>query len=195
MHAILLRTHYGPKQTLGEFRLYDQGKLIFSCKTLELPWLENKNRVSCIPEGIYKTRFRTVGKYAREALHVITPDGEEVPGRVNILIHKGNFYTDILGCLLLGAAHTDINRDGLKDVTHSEATVNALLAIAHEFTLEIVDARTDSRKVRPTALNLRNDSGEVIAPLPRGTELEVAERKGKLLAVTVAGWVHADYVE
>ena len=115
----LLRTSCQPKQTLGNLSI--DGKEI--CKTLELPWLENKRRVSCIPEGEYTVVKRNSPKY-KNHFHIL-----EVPNRDWILIHHGNFYTDILGCILVGENHVDINRDGLLDVTNSVATMKKLNTI------------------------------------------------------------------
>ena len=104
------------KQTLGT--LYYEGKEV--CKTLELPWLENQRRVSCIPKGTYKVVKRYSQKY-KHHFHIL-----DVENRDWILIHHGNYYTDILGCILVGKSHTDINGDGLLDVTSSVATMKIL---------------------------------------------------------------------
>ncbi len=54
------------------------------CDTIELPWLNNQRRNSCIPEGRYKLRKRYT---ARFGLHCWV---ENVPGRDAILIHSFN---------------------------------------------------------------------------------------------------------
>ena len=133
MKVIITRSIAQPKQTLGTLELFDsKGKSLFQCKTLELPWLENKIQVSCIPKGTYKVTTRTSPKYG---LHYHIQD---VPNRSFILIHHGNYYTDILGCILVGKAHTDINGDKLADVTSSKVTLQQLLKLAPEgFKLEI----------------------------------------------------------
>lgn len=42
------------KQTLGKGKVIsDDGRLLFSFETLELPWLNNQHDVSCIPLGNY----------------------------------------------------------------------------------------------------------------------------------------------
>lgn len=133
MKVIIIRSIAQPKQTLGTLELFDAtGKSIFKCKTLELPWLKNKTKVSCIPTGTYKVIARTSPKYG---LHYHIQD---VPDRSFILIHHGNYYTDILGCILVGKAHTDINGDKLADVTSSKVTLKELLKLAPDgFNLEI----------------------------------------------------------
>jgi len=68
--------------------------------TLELPWLDNKRNVSCIPDGEYKTEFlekSASGRY--ENVYWV----KDVPGRSQILIHAGNFTKDTHGCILIGS--------------------------------------------------------------------------------------------
>ena len=66
------------------------------CVTLELPWKDNKPEVSCIPKGEYRIKKVVSPKYG-SVFQVMN-----VPNRDHILIHKGNFTTDVLGCILLG---------------------------------------------------------------------------------------------
>jgi hypothetical protein len=108
------------KQTLGEMEVTQSGKVVFRCKTLELAWKNNQQQISCIPTGTYKVVKRWSEKYGNH-FHVLN-----VPGRSFILIHQGNFYKEILGCILVGQSHTDINGDGYKDVANSKVTMQAL---------------------------------------------------------------------
>lgn len=117
---VIVRRLFEEKQTLGDGEVFMGTKSIFGFKTLELPWLNNQQQVSCIPEGEYEVVKRHSPKY-KNHFHVT-----EVPGRSWILIHSGNFYSDILGCILPGNAFRDINKDGLLDVI-SSATVMKLL--------------------------------------------------------------------
>lgn len=137
MNAILHRLHCRDEQTEGSFRLYDGERPVFSCVTLELAWKDNMPEVSCIPKGSYKAVPRTSEKYGWH-YRILSPDGSEVPGRSYILIHAGNFKTDIKGCILVGQNHADINADGYADVTASVATLQRLLELAPEgFDFEI----------------------------------------------------------
>lgn len=62
-----------------------------------------------------------------------------VDGRTYILIHPGNFYTDIEGCILVGSDLSDINADGLIDVINSGDTMDKLLELMpNKFNLTIV---------------------------------------------------------
>lgn len=108
--------------------------IVYQCKTLELPNLNNERRVSCIPEGRYKVNKHVSPKFGA-CFHI-----KDVPNRAEILIHKANFRDDLLGCIGVGRAHTDINKDGLRDVTESANTMTALLRLLpNEFDLEIIN--------------------------------------------------------
>lgn len=126
MKAYLNRREFEAKQTLGDFRLEQNGQILFKCKTLELPWLNNQVQKSCIPAGKYQVVTRFSPKF-KNHFHLL-----DVPGRTWILIHSGNYYTDILGCILVGEKHLDINGDGLRDVTNSKVTLKKLLQLAPE---------------------------------------------------------------
>lgn len=131
---VLTRMAYGDKQVTGMAEVRDAlGAFRLALYTLELPWLDNQVRKSCIPYGIYRCRKRWSKKYGHhwEVL--------DVDGRVLILIHHGNYHHDTLGCILVGRSLKDLNRDGLLDTTDSVATMNELRAILpDEFELEII---------------------------------------------------------
>jgi hypothetical protein len=113
-----------PQQTLGMLRHEPSG---WTCCTLELPWVDNKNRRSCIPPGLgeelitYKVRRHESPRYG-ECLWL-----PGVRGRSEILIHAGNYVSDTFGCILVGAQFTDLDGDSLTDVTSSRRTLGVLL--------------------------------------------------------------------
>jgi hypothetical protein len=109
------RFEYGDKQVLGIMMVGN--KQFYS---LELDWQNNQRRESCIPPGRYRLKKRYSGKYGHH-FHVL-----DVPGRDMILIHHGNYHTDILGCILIGLGLHDINKDGLQDVTSSKVALSLL---------------------------------------------------------------------
>jgi len=141
MNKATIKRTYEPKQTLGKFTLFDEsGAVKFECKSLELPWLNNQRKISCIPEGVYKvTRTTSPSQGVCFAVN-------NVPNRSNVLIHKGNYAgsmnpktgkPDILGCIMLGTAHADTNKDGIRDIILSASTVQLLLTLVSEFELTI----------------------------------------------------------
>jgi hypothetical protein len=61
---------------------------------IELPWLQNEKRKSCIPEGTYQLKARFSEKF-KHHLQL-----ENVPGRSLILIHPANdAQSELKGCL------------------------------------------------------------------------------------------------
>ena len=76
----------------------------FNCRTLELPWRENQQQISCIPPADYKVEIRLSNKYGR--IYWV----RQVQNRSYILIHSGNYAGDtskgfkshVMGCILLG---------------------------------------------------------------------------------------------
>ena len=133
MKATITRDKLQEAQTLGTLVLTDdEGNKLFSCKTLELPWLDNKRNESCIPLGNYKVITRQSARYNKH-YHIL-----DVQGRSFVLIHIGNYYTQTKGCILVGEKLADLNADGYKDVTNSKLTMQKLLKLApNGFTLEI----------------------------------------------------------
>lgn len=115
-------------QTLG--RMFYNDKQI--CCTLELPWKENRNRVSCIPKEKYRVIKRWSKKYGWH-FHIL-----DVPNRSYILIHHGNYFYDFLGCIGVGEKFAFINKDAHLDITSSKATMKKLLKeLPDEFDLII----------------------------------------------------------
>lgn len=72
--------------------LYFDDKLI--CKTIELPWRDNINQHSCIPEGVYKITKRYSKRFKNHFCLV------NVPNRSLILIHPANnALKELKGCI------------------------------------------------------------------------------------------------
>ena len=123
MELHLTRLEENDKQTIGVLQLIDNNNVLFSCYTLELPYIQNQRNVSCIPLGKYNTVLRTSFKFGNH-LHITN-----VYGRSYILIHSGNFNSDIRGCVIIGSSFKDINSDGYADVVNSKRTLKKLMAI------------------------------------------------------------------
>ncbi len=123
MKVTLLRDYYAD-HTRGSLLVQDDlGNLVFTCQALELPWRDNAFQVSCIPEGEYDVERRTSAKF-KQHFHV-----KGVPKRTFILLHPGNFTTDILGCILPGKRLTHLNADAVPDIEQTRITLNRLLAL------------------------------------------------------------------
>jgi len=89
----LIRVEYTDKCVRGV--LLVNGKL--QCATLENPWLDNVQDLSCIPEGSYDLTRTNSNRFGE------TFEISGVPGRTRILVHWGNTAKDTEGCVLLGA--------------------------------------------------------------------------------------------
>jgi hypothetical protein len=113
------RTQREDKQTLGVM-LHESKTL---CYTLELPWLDNQKGISCIPEGEYEVVSRKTpsSQFKYKHYHIL-----DVPDRSWILIHGGNYHTQIKGCILVGSEWEDLNGDGYMDVVNSRKTLESL---------------------------------------------------------------------
>jgi hypothetical protein len=76
--------------------------------TLERPWLSNMQGRSCIPEGRYIAKRHVSLKFG-ETFWL-----QDVPGRSEILFHKGNLADDSHGCILVGERFDPVNgQDGI----------------------------------------------------------------------------------
>lgn len=102
--VVTLHRTYKKSATLAEL-LLPSGKII---RTIERPWLNNKRRVSCYPEGIYLVKWlprSASGKYKR-VWHV-----QKVPNRSGILFHGGNLVKHSLGCTIVGLRHGKLGNE------------------------------------------------------------------------------------
>ena len=86
---MLIRSYY-PAGTNGEL-FFDRKKV---CSTIELPWLNNQSRISCIPEGKYELIKRYSLKFG---WHLLL---KNVIDREIILIHPANdARKELKGCI------------------------------------------------------------------------------------------------
>ena len=137
LHAQLTRFSTSDSGTKGTLH-FDGG---FSCKTLELPWRENKKKISCIPPGTYKCSLYPSSKFG------LVYNIEDVPSRNAILLHTGNFAgdvnkglkSDVEGCILLGMKFGILS--GQEAILDSRKAKLALMEFTdnEEFELTILD--------------------------------------------------------
>ena len=100
MLLVLQRTYF-PEGTQGILQF--NGTTI--CNTIELPWLHNSRKVSCIPEGMYVLKKRFSKKFGWH-IHLV-----DVPGRQFILIHPANdAKKELLGCIAPVTYHIGIGK-------------------------------------------------------------------------------------
>lgn len=113
----LIRVEQTEEATIGV--LVVDGESI--CWTLEEPWRQNKQNVSCIPIG----RYPLVLEYSpskRQKLWTI----KDVPNRSYVRIHTGNTVDDTEGCPLTGSTPGVLN--GKRAVLGSKTAFKAFMA-------------------------------------------------------------------
>ena len=112
MKLQVVRTQFGKDATNG--LLFVNG--VFECYTLEDQYQAVKvMHETCIPEGTYDIKFRTVGSFSERykkkygnshygMLHL-----QDVPNFTYILIHAGNTDEHTSGCLIVGETQQDLD--------------------------------------------------------------------------------------
>jgi hypothetical protein len=119
------------------------GRLRFGdniCRTLELPWRDNRVQLSCIPTGSYIIRWKRSNRFGL-CYHVLG-----VLGRSSVLIHSANFAgdstlgfkTELHGCISLclrmgtmdGQLAGLVSRPAVKAFEHWGAGRDLLLEIS-----------------------------------------------------------------
>jgi hypothetical protein len=103
--------------------------------TLERPWLDNKKGESCIPAGHYEC-VRVQSPRFGDTFMV-----KDVPGRSEILFHKGNLSDDSRGCILIGEQFNPVlGKPGITASKEGFAEFLSLTSLTNSFTLNIEEA-------------------------------------------------------
>ena len=122
MKLTVVRTQFGTDATNG-ILLVDG---VFECYTLEDQYQAVKvMHETCIPEGTYDIKFRTVGSFSERykkkygnahygMLHL-----QDVPNFTYILIHAGNTDEHTSGCLIVGETQQDLDLSDDGFIGHS----------------------------------------------------------------------------
>lgn len=106
---LFLTRRYSPTETLGEL-IIDSHRF----STIEPPWIEDaragsKPMESCVPEGVYDLVPHSSRKFG-ETWALVNPHLQvwhqashiKGAGRYAILLHVGNWVTDVVGCVAVG---------------------------------------------------------------------------------------------
>ena len=93
MKRVILKRR--PSIPMGTFGVISVDNLVLF--TVELPWKDNANNVSCIPTGKYRCSWTKSPR-----LKKFTYEVTNVKGRSGIRIHSANFAYQVLGCIALG---------------------------------------------------------------------------------------------
>jgi hypothetical protein len=128
--------------------------------TMERPWIPDPNGgkggkkyESCVPVGVYRLRPRESPKYGKHFIlsnpmldvyetPLDVPRGRENSTRTLVLVHVGNYWWDVIGCIAVGKGRA---RDGAAGwmVTHSREGMNELRML----TQSVIDMQLDVREV------------------------------------------------
>jgi len=123
MKLELIRHKDNGVQTVGTLSIWDGDVIIFSCKTLELPYKDNQKNISCIPAGKYPIKHRESKKYGKH-LHI-----QKVTGRTYILMHSANFFHQLEGCIAVGKEFMHIDDDQQIDISASKLTLKRIVSL------------------------------------------------------------------
>jgi len=121
-------------------------ELKWQAYTLELPWRDNRNNLSYIPEGVYQVRWTRSPRFSRKYKRdYFTYEILNVPKRGGIRIHSGNLAGDVekgmithsLGCPLIGYQVGRMNNQ--KAILVSKPATRAFEALLNKrpFELEV----------------------------------------------------------
>lgn len=126
--------------TLGNI-LLPSGRVL---ATIERPWLKNEISVSCIPEGVYtlSKRYSPVVRRTTRTRYDVGWEVRAVPNRTYIMIHPGNWSTDVEGCIAVGMQHRILT--GRLAVGDSMAAFQVFMS-----ELEATGDRTHELHIRP----------------------------------------------
>ena len=140
-HAAITRTFATDKGVFGDFRIYQNGKVVFRCATLERPWEGNKRRVSCIPKGSYELylcgdkSYNLVNsyqrKYGKDNVPYVPLLRGTRPQRYGIFIHIGNYIGDSEGCILVGETKDTAAKKGGKSVFMAKQSKQAFIRLVN----------------------------------------------------------------
>jgi hypothetical protein len=117
MELVLIRT-YHTDGTNGTLTINNS----FQCYTIELPWVNNLPRRSCIPEGRYELKKRYSPKFKD---HLLV---KGVPGRSLVLLHPANdALKELKGCIAPVSS-----LDGAGKGSHSRKAFKKLLQLVYK---------------------------------------------------------------
>lgn len=122
---VRLERVYLPTETLGSIYVDD----VLAVKSMELPDKGNAHNISCIPESPPGKPYKVVKEAYTEKHPYPHFRILNVPNRDDILMHKISYVKDLKGCVGVGGAFKDLNKDGVPDMIDSSLALNKLYAM------------------------------------------------------------------
>lgn len=104
----------GNEASLGTCFIYKNNRQLFKCESLERGWLNNKNQVSCVPQGVYDCKYEHSPRFGKNLWEL-----KGVPNRSECKFHAANYWHQLNGCIALGRNRKYIDGDLIMDITSS----------------------------------------------------------------------------
>ncbi len=120
-HIVLTRYGGHKHAILSDLHVYGDGRRLFDCKALELPYRDNQRYISAIPIGTYPLQLEYSPRFNMELWELYG-----VPRRSEIKIHVANYARQLNGCIAVGNGRRDIDGDGKIDLVHSRNALHQL---------------------------------------------------------------------
>lgn len=141
---VVMYTRSYADRTLGNLYVRKRGAQVYSCHTLELPWKDNANEVSCVPAGIYTIELEHSAAFRMKLWEL-----KGVPGRSEVKVHAANFPGQLKGCIGTATRLKDIDHDGKLDAESSRLALKGFMdamgsAVRSRITIISLD---DARKM------------------------------------------------
>ena len=115
-YPIIKQTRYHNTKTETLSKMRTPAGTDYDC--VELPDLDNKSNVSCIPTGRYPVFWTWSPAFGRYMYQICN-----VKGRTGIRIHGGHDVDNTQGCQILGFGVGDADKDGKIGVLNSAKAV------------------------------------------------------------------------
>lgn len=101
--------------SLGTILVYnDKDDQVYKKESLERGWVNNQNRVSCVPVGTYDLVLEYSDKFDTELWEL-----KDVPNRSECKIHAANYWKQLNGCIAPGNNRKYLDNDVVMDITSS----------------------------------------------------------------------------
>lgn len=118
-------------ERFGEVHAATMGVLHVNSKffsyTLERPWLNDRNDVSCIPTGLYKVKLTESARFKKILPQLLMPTDSK---RTGIRMHSASYVHELEGCISCGYEYYLTQSKVV--LTRSRDAINDLITLMSE---------------------------------------------------------------